>query len=85
MDFFFITFLFDAQSDVVLTENCQIYGLPLTSHVILGKNRDVQILAKITWHKSDSDRLVQHQFLNLKAPNKNIVKKIFFNFVFKLP
>ncbi len=25
------------KSDVVLTEHCQIYGLPLTSHVILAK------------------------------------------------
>ncbi len=41
MDFFlhniFIWCLEVQKSDVVLTDNCQIYGLPLTSNVILAK------------------------------------------------
>ncbi len=53
MDFFFTIFLFWClevkKSDVVLTDHCQIYGLPLTSPVILGQKQGVQILAKITW------------------------------------
>ena len=42
------------KSNVVLTDYCQIYGLPLTSHVISGQNREVQILAKITWDVNGS-------------------------------
>ena len=51
---FFIWCLKVRKSDVVLTDYCQIYGLPLTSHVISGQNREVQILAKITWDVNGS-------------------------------
>ncbi len=37
------------KSNAVLTDYCQIYGLPLTFHVISGQNREVPILAKIIW------------------------------------
>ncbi len=42
------------KSDVVPTDHSQIYGLPLTSHIILGQNRGVLILAKITWDVNGS-------------------------------
>ncbi len=46
---FFIWCLMIQKSNVVLTDYCKIYGLPLTSHVISGQNEEIQILAKITW------------------------------------
>ncbi len=51
---FFIWCLKVQKSNVVLTEYCQIYGLPLTPHVISGQNWEVEILPKITWDVNGS-------------------------------
>ncbi len=42
------------KSHVVLTDHCQIYGLPLTSHVISAKNWEAHIWVKITWDVNGS-------------------------------
>ena len=42
------------KSHFVLTDRCQIYGLPLTSHVISGQNWEAQICAKLTWEVNGS-------------------------------
>ncbi len=51
---FFIWCLKVRKSNVVLTDHCQIYGLPLTSHVILARIRTSQFWLVITWDVNGS-------------------------------